>query len=69
MTLEPKTGSILEYAGDDGVNGFLAYVVAVHPDLSITIKSIGRLKEGEYREEDFTQSQWKEWRPVFISFS
>lgn len=69
LSLEPHTGAILEYAGDDGVQGFLGYVEAVHPNLSITLQSVGREKEGEFRIEEFSHDEWKEWRPVFISFT
>lgn len=69
LTLQPRTGSVLEYAGDEGVLGFLGYVEAVHPDLSIVLQTVGRLKEGEYRVEKFTHDEWKEWRPVFTSFT
>lgn len=68
LSLEPHTGAILEYAGDDGISGFFGYVEAVHPDLSITLQSVGREKEGEFRIEEFYHNEWKEWRPVFISF-
>ncbi len=68
LSLDPHTGAILEYAGDDGVVGFLGYVVAVRPDQSITIQSVGRVKEGEYRVEEFSRDEWKEWRPVYILF-
>lgn len=69
MSLEPHTGAILEYAGDDGVSGFFGYVEAVRPDQSITLLSVGRVEEGEYRSEECSRDVWKEWRPVFISFS
>ena len=68
MSIEPRTGSILEYSGD-GSAGFLGYVDSVRPDHSIVLQSVGRKIEGEYLEEEFTHDEWKEWRPVFISFS
>lgn len=68
MSIEPKTGSVLEYAGSEG-RSFLAYVESVKPDLSISISSVGRLKDGEYLKEEVTPERWREWRPVFISFS
>jgi len=67
MGIEPRTSSIFEYVGY-GAPGFLGYVEAVHPDQSITLQSVGRINEGEYRVEEFTHDEWKEWRPVFISF-
>ena len=69
MSIEPKTNSVMEYSGDDGKREFFGFVESVHPDLSFTLQSVGRVKEGEYRVEEFTKEQWKEWRPVFISFS
>lgn len=69
LSIEPRTGAILEYGGDDGTDGFLGYVEAVHPDLSITLQSVGRVVEGEYRVEEFSHNEWKEWRPVYISFA
>lgn len=68
MGVEPKTGSVLEYAGN-GTPGFIGYVEAVHPDQSITLQTVGRVEEGEYRVEEFSHEEWKEWRPVFICFT
>lgn len=65
--IEPRTGAIMECSGS-GQQAFLAYVDAVHPDSSLVVQSVGRVREGEYREERFTHEEWKEWRPVFISF-
>jgi hypothetical protein len=68
ISIEPRTRSIFEYVGD-GESSFLGYVEAVHPDLSITLHSVGRLEEGEYLVEELTHVKWKEWRPVFLSFT
>lgn len=65
--INPRTNSIIEYA-ENGTRGHIGFIESVHPDLSITMKSIGRIKPGEYRIEEFTHSEWKEWRPVFLSF-
>lgn len=67
MGIQPRTNSILEYSGN-GTPGFLGYVEAVHPDESITLQTVGRVVEGEFRVEEFTRDEWKEWRPTFISF-
>lgn len=67
ISIQTRTASVMEYI--DNEKGVLAFVKEVKPDLSITVVSVGREKEGEYREEEFTQTQWKEWRPVFISFT
>lgn len=68
MSIEPKTGSVLEYSGAEG-RSFLAYVDSVKPDQSIVISSVGRLKDGEFLHEEVLPEKWREWRPVFISFS
>jgi len=68
MSTEPKTGSVLEVAADKS-STFLAYVEAVLPDLSIRVSSVGRIHPGEYLNEEFSQVQWRPWKPVFISFN
>lgn len=68
ISVLPKTGSVLDSVGNSE-SAFLAYVQEVYPDQSLKISSVGLVEEGEYREEVFTKEQWKEWRPVFISFS
>ncbi|MCA9357415.1 hypothetical protein H6784_00205 [Candidatus Nomurabacteria bacterium] len=68
MSIEPHTGAVFEYAGN-GTPGFLGYVLEVRPDKSIKMASVGRIKEGEYLVEEFTSDEWKEWRPVYISFA
>lgn len=64
--ITPKTGSIIEYTKADGT-GWLGYTKAVHIDDTIVIEGVGRLIEGEYREEKFSTEEWHEWRPVWIS--
>ncbi len=61
----PKTGAIIEYTKSDG-SGYVGYTKSVHVDESIVIEGIGRLIEGEYREEAVSKEQWQEWRPVWI---
>lgn len=63
--VRPKTGAILEYTKPDG-SGFVGYTKAVHVDESIVIEGVGRLIEGEYREEHVSKEEWQEWRPVWI---
>jgi hypothetical protein len=65
---EPKTASVMEYYADKQT-GVLSYVEAVHPDMAIIISSVGRNKEGEYTKETMTNLEWRELRPVFISFN
>jgi hypothetical protein len=64
---EPKTGSVLEYNGD--TESFIAFVESVTPDDSIVVSCVGRQKLGVYENKEFTRAQWREWRPVFISFT
>lgn len=61
----PKTGAIMEYIIDD--IGYLAYVDAVAPDLTIRCSGIGLLRTATYTEERWLQSDWRERRPVFIT--
>lgn len=68
MSVDPKTGSVMEYFKDDNI-GVLAFVESVHPDQSIIVRSVGIEKDGEYRIDILTQAQLRELRPVFISFS
>jgi len=68
MSIYPRTGAVLEYAGN-GTPGFLGYIESVAPDQSISLASVGRVEAGEYRVEQFTSTEWKEWRPTFISFA
>ncbi len=67
-TVLPRTGAIMEYRTVTGI-GALLLIREVHPDNSIKVTSVGRMTEGEYREEILTEAQWREWRPVFISFT
>jgi hypothetical protein len=62
----PKTGAIMEFTKPDGT-GFVGYTKAVHVDDTIVLQGVGRLIEGEYREEIITKEVWHEWRPVWIS--
>tara|TARA_B100000508_G_scaffold77271_1_gene60088 strand:- start:1038 stop:1829 length:792 start_codon:yes stop_codon:yes gene_type:complete len=66
--IEPRTDAVIESTDPDGL-AFMGCVEAVHPDNSIVVSSFGRVTEGEYRSETFTQSEWKEWRPVFLTFT
>ncbi len=66
--VRPKTGAILEYTKLDGT-GFVGYTKAVHIDEAIVIEGVGRLIEGEYREELVSKEEWHEWRPVWIQVS
>lgn len=63
--VRPKTGAIIEYTKPDGT-GFVGYTKAVHIDETIVIEGVGRLIEGEYREETVPKDEWHEWRPVWI---
>ncbi len=66
--IEPKTNAIMEYFSETG-KGILGFVTSVHPDQSIVVQSIGKNHEGEYLEEMLSANVWREWRPVFISYT
>lgn len=68
MSIEPKTGAVLEYTGSEAPS-FLGYVESVKPDRSIVLTSVGRDADGQFREETLSADEWREWRPVFISFT
>jgi hypothetical protein len=65
ISITPKTGSILEFAREDGT-GFVGLVESVGVDETITMTGVGRLIDGEYRREILQKAVWQEWRPVFI---
>jgi hypothetical protein len=67
--VEPKTSSLIEGMETETHKAFLGVVVAVQPDGTITVQSVGRVNAGEFRVEHFTRTAWREFRPVFISFS
>lgn len=67
--VQPRTSTIIETVSTDEQRGFLGYVVAVQPDESITVHSVGRVNEGEFRIETFEPTEWREFRPVFIQLS
>jgi hypothetical protein len=64
-TIVPKSDTIMEWFADDGV-GRLAYVERVSPELSITISVVGLMESGMFETKIFTESEWRELRPVFI---
>ncbi len=64
----PKSGSLIEYQREDG-SGFIGYTKSVHVDESIIIHGVGRLIEGEYREEAISKIEWQEWKAVWITAS
>lgn len=66
IDIEPRTHSIIEYTTDDG-RGVLGIVTIVAPDNTITVKSVGRMVDGECRLDVFKSSEWRELRPVFIT--
>lgn len=68
ISLEPKTGAVLECVNASG-DGFVAIVKAVSVDKTITIAGVGRLVDGEYKEEKFTKDEWQKLQPVFLQFS
>ena len=69
VDIEPRTAAIMEVATTKGKKGFFGYVSAVRPDQSIVLKSVGRHREGEYFEEEFTKEEWLKLGSFFISFT
>lgn len=65
QSIEPQTGTIMEYIEDDV--GFLSFVDAVFPDKSIKVSEVGVAEEGVYTERTLSQSEYRELRPVFIA--
>jgi hypothetical protein len=64
-TILPRTGSVMEWQTEsDG--GRLAFVEAVGPDNTITVTCVGLVMAGQYTKQVWTQSEWRELRPVFI---
>jgi len=63
--ITPKTDSIMEWRGEDGI-GRVAYVEKVAPDLTITISVVGFEVSGSFEERALLESEWREFRPVFI---
>ncbi len=65
IDVQPRTGSVMEYIIDD--IGYLAFVTKVSPDLTITIEGIGLTFEAQFTEQVFTERDWRELRPLFIT--
>lgn len=65
MTVAPQPYAVMEYSIDD--IGYVAFVEAAFPDMSIKLSAVGAVRDGVYSEQTFTQEEWKELRPVFIS--
>jgi len=61
----PKTDSIMEWRGDDGI-GRVAYVEKVAPDQTLTISIAGYETAGCFEERVLLETLWRELRPVFI---
>lgn len=68
MGVRPKTGDVLEYELADGT-GHVAYIEAVFPDHTINISETNYPEGGMYSERVMTHEEWRELRPVFISFA
>lgn len=64
----PKTGSVLEGKLTDGTP-ILGYVIAVYPDDSISLQSVGKEAEGKYLEEKLSKEEWQALQAVFIQVS
>lgn len=62
--IRPKTGSVMEYMLEE--EGKVGNVLSVHPDESIILESVGRLKEGQFLREKIKKEDWLQLRPVWI---
>ncbi len=67
LETEPRTAAVLEYVNEAGEFRY-GYVSVVHPDLTILLESVGRIRPGEYRVEEVARAEWESWRPAFITF-
>ncbi len=65
ISVHPVTDSIIEWLGEDGF-GRLGYVEAVHPDRSLMVSLVGLQTAGVYEMVTWSESVWRELRPVFI---
>jgi hypothetical protein len=65
ISVTPKTDSIMEWRGDDGI-GRVAYVEKVTADQTLTVTIAGYDEPGRFEERVFTEVEWRELRPVFI---
>ncbi|MFN3188553.1 MAG: hypothetical protein ACK42D_03385 [Candidatus Paceibacteria bacterium] len=65
ISITPKTDSIMEWRGDDGI-GRVAYVEKVGVDQTLTLTLVGYESPGLYEERVLTEVEWRELRPVFI---
>jgi hypothetical protein len=63
--ITPKTDSIMEWRGDDSI-GRVAYIEKVTPDRTLTISVVGYEEPGFLEERVLPESEWREFRPVFI---
>ena len=68
VSVEPHTGSVMEIVSSENQRASLGYVVSVQPDESMTVQTVGRVVEGEFRVESMKKDEWRELRPVFIRF-
>lgn len=68
ISIEPKTGSIIEFTNTAGI-GFIGYTTTVLVDESIRFEGVGMNIEGEYLEELVPKNIWLEWRPIWMTVS
>lgn len=67
MGMRPREGMVMEYVTEEG-HGHMAYVEAVFPEETISISEANFPNDGIYNERILTKNEWKELRPVFLSF-
>jgi hypothetical protein len=65
--IAPRTDAVMEYLEEE--RGHVLFVEAVYPDESIKVSTFGREEEGVYTEAVWEKETYREFRPVFISFT
>lgn len=65
--ITPKTGSVMEWNGED--KGYLFYVEKVSPEEGLVVSGVGYGEEGQFSTISFKKEEWIELRPVFISIA
>jgi len=68
ISVQPKTGSLMEWQNEQ-FTGQVGYVSSVAPGETIEVEQLGAELPGLLTKQTYTQSEWKELRPVFISVS
>ena len=68
ISLEPKTGSVVECSGEIG-DFVLGYVETVTPAEELVVTAMSSTQTGVFLSLTLKKEQWQLWKPVFISFT